>query len=176
MSISDVISAVLAVLSLVFVGITLAQNAKMLYANARPYLVVYFAYEENNGEMYICVKNCGNSSAIIRSLQLTPDLSICQLSVGEALVDTMLAPDQQIHFNIPQKTELMQNGPFQYKIAITYDDVNRPKKTLAEHYTVDINYMLQVLHTEHSRTNLNRYENAIINLEKDVKAIVLSNL
>lgn len=170
------LSFLLAALSLVFIWLTLRQNNKMLYANSRPYIAVYFAYEENNCEMFICVKNHGHSSAIIRTLKLIPDLEIMQLSIGESLLGTMLAPNQQIHFGIPQKNELMQKGPYQYKINISYEDVNKPGKIIEENYCVDLNYMLQVVHTEHNRSNLDKAENAICNMEKDLKAIVLNNL
>lgn len=183
MSCSDIINIVLstlsfllAALSLVFIWLTLRQNNKMLYANSRPYITVYFAYEENNCEMYICVKNCGNSSAIIKSITLTPDLSIMHLSIGKVLENTMLAPNQQIHFDIPQKTDLMRNGPYQYEVSIEYVDVNEANKKITEKYNVDLNYMLQVLHTEHRKSDLNKAENAIYNLEKDVKALMLNSL
>ena len=116
----SVLSFILAVLSLVFIWITLKQNNKMLYANSRPYITIYFAYEENNSEMYVCVKNCGNSSAIIKSLVFEPDFSIRGLSIGEILINAMLAPRQQVHFLIPQKKEIMQNGPFQFDISIVF--------------------------------------------------------
>lgn len=172
----SILSFVLAALSLVFIWLTLRQNNKMLYANSRPYITAYFAYEENNCEMYICVKNCGNSSAIIKSLSFNPDISIKQLSICDALANTMIAPNQQIHFDIPQKKDIMKNGPFQYDVNIKYVDVNKTNKIISEKYSVDLNYMLEVLSTEHNRSKLSKAENAICNLEKDIKAIMLNNL
>lgn len=172
----SILSFLLAALSLIFIWMTLKQNNKMLYANSRPYVVAYFSYEENNTELYFCVKNFGNSSAIIRSLDLKPDLNIMQLSIADTLKDAALAPSQQLHFLIPQKDQIIKDGPFQFHVEIEYEDVNLPKKHLRESYNIDLNYILQVLHGEHRISNLNQAENALRNMEKDIKAIMLSKL
>lgn len=172
----SILSFALAVISIVFVILTIRQNNKLLYANARPYLVGYFVYEENNYELYFCVKNNGNSSAIIQSMNMSPDLEIRQLSISDTLKDTMIAPNQQIHFLILEKEKIMTNGPFQYEISIDYRDVNRTNKIICEKYSVDLNYILQVFNVEHNRTNMSGAENALRNIEKDLKAVALSRL
>ena len=59
----SVLSFLLAAISVVTVVITLKQNNKMLEANSRPYVVVYLVYEEYSNQIYLCVKNFGNTRA-----------------------------------------------------------------------------------------------------------------
>jgi hypothetical protein len=101
----SILSFILAVISLFSVVVTIRQNNKLLYLNTRPYLSVYFVYEENNSEVFLCIKNGGNSSAIIESLSLTPTLEIWDISVEKVVKDLLLAPGQQVHFLIPEKTD-----------------------------------------------------------------------
>ena len=60
-----ILSFVLAAISVITVVITLKQNNKMLEANVRPYVVVYLVYEEFFNQTYLCVKNFGETSALI---------------------------------------------------------------------------------------------------------------
>ena len=172
----SILSFALALLSIVFVYLTLRQNNKLLYANSRPYLSVYFAYEENNTELFLCIKNCGNSSAIIHELTINPDISIMGLSIQHIMKGSMLAPGQQVHFLIPQKKELLGGKDFDYRIQTKYTDINISEIQLTEEYSINISYIVKVLHSEHKRSNLNSTENSLWNLEKDVKAIALQQL
>ena len=172
----SILSFVLALLSIVFVHLTLRQNNKLLYSNSRPYLSVYFAYEENNTELFLCIKNCGNSSAIIHELSINPDITIMDLSIQQIMKGAMLAPGQQVHFLIPQKKELLGGQDFNYRIETKYIEVNTPEIELVEEYSINISYIVKVLHSEHKRSNLNSTENSLWNLEKDVKAIALQQL
>ena len=172
----SVLSFILAALSIVFVYLTLRQNNKLLYANSRPYLSVYFAYEENNTELFICIKNCGNSSAIIHELEIIPDIIIMNLSIQQFLKGSMLAPGQQIHFLIPQKEEIMAGVKFDYRIRTRYTDINSPRIQLTEEYSFNVSYIVKVLHSEHRMSNLSSSDNSLRNLEKDIKAIALQKL
>ena len=172
----SILSFVLAALSLVFVYLTLKQNNKLLYANSRPYLSIYFAYEENNSELFICVKNCGNSSAIIHELELDPDITIMSLSIQNIMKGSMLAPGQQVHFLIPQKKKIMDGNSYDYRIRTRYSGINTPRIQLTEEYNFNVSYIIEVLHSEHKKSNLSSVENSLWNLEKDVKAIALQKL
>jgi len=168
------LSFVLAALSIVFVGLTLKQNNKMLYANARPYLSVYFAYEENSTFIYLCIKNSGSASAIINELKISPDIQIMDKSITSIVEDALIAPNQQLHFLLPKKDEIKKGN--EYTIEISYVDVNELNKQIKEQYKADIGYINYVLHSESTKSGLSPLENGVTNIEKSMKSIMLRNL
>lgn len=172
----SILSFILSLLSILFVILTIRQNNKLLYANSRPYISVYFAYEENNRELYICVKNSGNSSAIIKNLELSSDIVLHNKTMNDTLKGALLAPQQQVHFYVVNKKEIMKSGPYQYDIFIEYIDVNKPRKTINENYTIDISYILQVLNSVNNISSSSKTDDNLYNIERDIKAIALQKL
>ena len=94
----SVLSFALAAISVITVVITLRQNNKMLEADSRPYVVAYLVYQEAPSHIYLCIKNFGQTSAVVNSLKIEPELSLHQKTSNELMNDTMLAPNQQVHF------------------------------------------------------------------------------
>ena len=68
----SILSFALAAISVVTVVITLKQNNKMLEATSKPYVVAYLVYQEAPSHIYLCIKNFGQTSAIVKSLKI-PD-------------------------------------------------------------------------------------------------------
>ena len=170
----SILSFALAALSIVFVALTLKQNNRMLYANARPYLSVYFAYEENSPIIYLCIKNSGSASAIINELKISPDLQVMEKSISSIVKDALIAPNQQLHFLMPKKDEIQKGN--EYVIEICYVDVNELNKSIKEKYKVNIGYINYVLHSESTKSGLTPLENGVRNIEKSMRSIMLKNL
>ena len=102
-----ILSFALAAISVITVIITLRQNNKMLESNSRPYVVAYLVYQESPSHIYLCIKNFGNTSAIVKTLNIIPEISLHKKTSNELMKDTMLAPNQQLHFLVLNEDKLI---------------------------------------------------------------------
>ena len=162
-----IFSFILAVISIIIVVITLKQNNKMLEANSRPYVVAYLVYQESPSHIYLCIKNYGKSSAIVKSLKIEPEFSLHKKSSNELMNGTMLAPNQQLHFLISNndKNKILYENIFDFTVAIEYQDVCT-KKNYIETYKINMEYVMTVLSVEHNKTNLTPEQNSLHNIER----------
>lgn len=100
-----VLSFILAVISVITVVITLRQNHKMIDNSTRPYVTVYSSVTNCDGiRYYLCVKNFGQSGAVITEFNCNCDLSQYSYHDGktpfEHLSNTFIAPGQSFLCNI----------------------------------------------------------------------------
>lgn len=163
----SILSFALAAISVVTVVITLKQNNKMLESNSRPYVVAYLVYQESPSHIYLCIKNFGNTSAIVKSLNIAPEISLHKKTSNELMNGTMLAPNQQLHFLVlnEDKEKIINENVFEFSVDITYQDCCT-NKIYAETYKINMEYVMTVLSIEHSRTNLTPEQNSLRNIEK----------
>ena len=163
----SVLSFALAAISVITVVITLRQNNKMLEANSRPYVVAYLVYQEAPSHIYLCIKNFGKTSAIVKSLNIKPEFSLHKKSSNELMNDTMLAPNQQLHFLVlnEDKDKIIHENVFKFSVAIEYQDCCT-NKVYNENYKMNMEYVMTVLSIDHSRTNLTPEQNSLRNIEK----------
>ena len=163
----SVLSFALAAFSVVTVVITLKQNNKMLEANARPYVVAYLVYQEAPSHIYLCIKNFGKTSAIVKSLKIEPEFSLHKKTSNELMDDTMLAPSQQLHFLVlnEDKDKIIHDNVFEFSVGIEYQDCCT-NNIYNESYKMNMEYVMTVLSIEHSRTNLTPEQNSLRNIEK----------
>ncbi len=163
----SVFSFLLAAISVITVVITLRQNNKMLESNSRPYVVAYLVYQESPSHIYLCIKNFGNTSAIVKTLNIIPEISLHKKTSNELMNDTMLAPNQQLHFLVlnEDKEKIINENVFEFSVDITYQDCCT-NKIYTETYKMNMEYVMTVLSTEHSRTNLTPEQNSLRNIEK----------
>ncbi|MBR5273223.1 MAG: hypothetical protein IKU25_07530 [Clostridia bacterium] len=173
----SILSFALAAISVITVIITLRQNNKMLEANSRPYIVAYLVYEEFHNCVYLCVKNFGTTSAIINSLQITPEINLCEKSSNEVLNDTMIAPNQQVHFLILDETK---QGQFQREtyagtVSITYTDCCTSKQH-QETYKITTEYTNEIMSLRSSNSSMNNLDNSIRNIENILEYMKNSNM
>ena len=163
----SILSFVLAAISVVTVVITLKQNNKMLESNSRPYVVAYLVYQEAPSHIYLCIRNFGNTSAIVKSLNIQPEFSLHKKSSSELMNETMLAPNQQLHFLVSNddKDRIIHDNLFEFSVVIEYQDCCT-NKIYHEVYMMNMEYVMTVLSIEHSRTNLTPEQNSLRNIEK----------
>ena len=163
----SVLSFGLAAISVITVIITLRQNNKMLESNSRPYVVAYLVYQESPSHIYLCIKNFGNTSAIVKSLTIIPEISLHKRTSNELINDTMLAPNQQLHFLVlnEDKEKIINENVFEFSVDIKYQDCCT-NRTYSETYKMNMEYVMTVLSIEHSRTNLTPEQNSLRNIEK----------
>lgn len=168
----SIFSFLLAVISVVTVVLTLKQNNKLLEANSRPYVVVYFVYEEYSTNYYFCVQNFGNASAIIQSISLEPDIRIFKKSCSEMMRNTMIAPRQQMHFvlSFSEKDRILKDSDFSHSVKVEYLDCVT-NKVYTEEYSVDLQYSEEVLSTRNTHSNYTHTENMLNNIEKSIMFI-----
>lgn len=162
-----VLSFALAAISVVTVVITLRQNSKMLESNSRPYVVAYLVYQEAPSHIYLCIKNYGKTSAIVKSLKIAPEFSLHKKTSNELMNNTMLAPNQQLHFLVlnEDKEKIIHENVFEFSVNIEYQDCCT-NKVYTESYTMNMEYVMTVLSIEHGRTNLTPEQNSLRNIEK----------
>lgn len=163
----SILSFALAAISVITVIITLRQNNKMLESNSRPYVVAYLVYQESPSHIYLCIKNFGNTSAIVKSLNIIPEISLHKRTSNELINDTMLAPNQQLHFLVlnEDKEKIINENVFEFSVDIKYQDCCT-NRTYSETYKMNMEYVMTVLSIEHSRTNLTPEQNSLRNIEK----------
>ena len=173
MTIGEIINAILCVLSFVLAGIsvvtvviTLKQNNKMLESNSRPYVVAYLVYQEAPSRIYMCVRNFGKTSAIVKSLKIEPDISLYKKTCSEVIHNTMLAPNQQLHFIVSNedKERIIYDNLFMFSVEIEYQDCCT-EQNYVEHYDISMEYIMSVLSAQHSNTSLSPEQNALRNIE-----------
>ncbi len=163
----SVLSFALATISVITVVITLKQNNRMLESNSRPYIVAYLVYQEAPSHIYLCIKNFGKTSAIIKSLKIEPEISLYKKTSNELVNDTMLAPNQQLHFLVSNedKDKIIGESIFDFSVDIAYQD-SCTDKCYNETYKMNMEYVMTVLSIEHSRSNLTPEQNSLRNIEK----------
>lgn len=163
----SILSFALAAISVVTVVITLKQNNKMLESNSRPYVVAYLVYQESPSHIYLCIKNFGNTSAIVKTLNIIPEISLHKKTSNELMNDTMLAPNQQLHFLVlnEDKDKIINENVFEFSVDIKYQDCCT-NRIYSETYKMNMEYVMTVLSIEHSRTNLTPEQNSLRNIEK----------
>lgn len=162
-----VLSFVLAAISVITVVITLRQNNKMLESNSRPYVVAYLVYQEAPSHIYLCIKNFGKTSSIVKSLNIDPQFSLHKKTSNELMNNTMLAPNQQLHFLVlnEDKDKIIHENIFEFSVDIEYQDCCT-NKVYNETYKMNMEYVMTVLSIDHSRTNLTPEQNSLRNIEK----------
>ena len=134
-----VLSFILAVVSIITVVITLRQNSKMIEASTRPYVSICFHPLFNLD--YLILKNYGNSTAKIISIDTDVDFRIC--TADESHLPFSHASGTYLH---PGETMLsaIQDA---YKLCEKYDFL-----------VFDITYEASgKLYKEHIEINLNSY-------------------
>lgn len=173
MTIGEIINAILCVLSFVLAGIsvvivviTIRQNNKMLEANSRPYVVAYLVYQEAPSRIYMCVKNFGKTSAVVKSLKIDPDISLYKKTCSEVIHNTMLAPNQQLHFIVSNedKERIIRDNLFSFSVDIEYHDCCT-EQSYIEHYDMSMEYVMSVLSSRYSNTGLSPEQNTLRNIE-----------
>ncbi|MCI9658711.1 MAG: hypothetical protein HFI14_08875 [Lachnospiraceae bacterium] len=132
------LSFILAFISLVFLGVTLSQNKKMLENSTRPYITIYFDYTQMGAITgYFVIKNFGNSSAVIdkltfnKSIKEHPTLASDLPGIFNGLVGNSIAPNQK--FFAPFHFEDYPGG-----IAVFDIFYHSDKKKYSEHIEINI--------------------------------------
>lgn len=173
----SILSFALAAISVVTVVITLRQNNKMLEANARPYVVAYLVYQEDPSHIYLCIKNFGSASAIVKSMKITPTFKLYQKTSDDIINNTMLAPTQQLHFFVMEddKNQILHNGQYTFTVSLEYTDCTT-KKQYSETYDINMEYATEVLSSRSSRTNYTPEQNALYNIERILTYTKNSNM
>lgn len=163
----SIFSFALATISVITVVITLKQNNKMIEANSKPYVVAYLVYQESPSHIYLCVKNFGQSSAMVKSLNIEPSFSLYKKNCNETINNTMLAPNQQLHFLVADedKKKIIYENVFDFSVNIEYQDCCT-KKIYNETYKMNMEYVMTVLSLENSRSNLTPEQNSLHNIER----------
>lgn len=163
----SILSFALAAISVITVVITLRQNNKMLEADSRPYVVAYLVYQESPNHIYLCIKNFGKTSAIVKSLNIDPEFSLHKKTSSELMNNTMLAPNQQLHFLVlnEDKDKIIHENIFEFFVDIKYQDCCT-NKIYSETYKMNMEYVMTVLSVEHNKTSLTPEQNALHNIER----------
>lgn len=163
----SVLSFALAAISVITVVITLKQNNKMLESNSRPYVVAYLVYQESPSDIYLCIKNFGQTSAIVKSLNIEPSFSLYKKNCNETINNAMLAPNQQLHFLVSDENtdKIIYENVFDFSVSIEYQDCCT-KKVYNETYKMNMEYITTVLYSENRRSNLTPEQNSLHNIER----------
>ena len=163
----SVLSFALAAISVITVVITLKQNNKMLEANSKPYVVAYLVYQESPSHIYLCVKNFGQTGAMVKLLNIEPSFSLYKKNCNETINNTMLAPNQQLHFLVSDKDKdkIIHENAFDFSVSIEYQDCCT-KKVYNETYKMNMEYVMTVLSSETTRSNLTPEQNSLHNIER----------
>ena len=158
-------SFVLAAISVITVVITLKQNNKMLEANVRPYVVVYLVYEEFFNQTYLCVKNFGETSALIDKIEINPCIHFYEKTSNEIFNETMIAPKQQFHFlALDENNKDRYDKAYTGTVNIEYIDCITKKK-YSEAYKISTKYSKEVLTLHSSNSSMGKIENSLRNIE-----------
>jgi hypothetical protein len=118
-----VLSFFLSAISVVTVVITLRQNSRMIENATRPYLTIYCGITDVHAvQVYLVLRNYGQSGALITDFQCSVDLSKCSLIEGgpipfQHIVGHTIAPNQVVHFPVNHlRLKALGNSPiFQFK-------------------------------------------------------------
>ncbi|MBE6682398.1 MAG: hypothetical protein E7600_08980 [Ruminococcaceae bacterium] len=172
-----VLSFVLAAISVITVVITLKQNNKMLESNSRPYVVAYLVYQEDPSHIFFCIKNFGNTSAIINSLSINPEISLYKKTCNDVVNNTMLAPNQQMHFLVSKenKEKIIYECQNEFSVVLEYKDCCT-EKVYKESYNINMEYIMTVLSVQHNKSNYTPEQNSLHNIERILDFTKNSNM
>lgn len=125
----SILSFTLAVISVITVVITLKQNYQMIENSTRPYVVVYSATTNFESlDYYLCVKNFGQSGALITSFSCDYDLSQCSYDKNvvpfEHLPSTFIAPGQSFISGVNPIKLFEEPHPITFYIEYTTNQKN----------------------------------------------------
>ena len=173
----SILSFALAAISVVTVVITLKQNNKMLESNSRPYVVTYLVYQETPSHIYFCIKNFGKTSAVVNELKIEPVLSLHKKTCNDVVHNTMLAPNQQLHFLVSaeDKDKMIYEQNNCFFVEIKYTDCCT-KKVYEESYNINMEYIMTVLSVQHNKSNFTPEQNALYNIERILDYTKNSNM
>ena len=123
-----ILSFILAAVSVITVVITLKQNSKMIENSTRPYIVVYSATTNvQSPNYYLCVKNFGQSGAIVTSFSCDHDLKDYSYDSHyvpfKHLPNTFIAPNQSFISNVD--VEKLFEDPHPLTFTIGYSSGNK---------------------------------------------------
>lgn len=121
-----VLSFILAVVSIITVVITLRQNSKMIEASTRPYVSICFHPLFNLD--YLVLKNYGNSTAKIISIDTDVDFRIC--TADESHLPFSHASGTYLHPGERMLINYVRNMIFWYLILLMKHLVNFTKSIL----------------------------------------------
>lgn len=142
-----ILSFILAVISVVTVVITVRQNHKMIENSTRPYIVIYSATTNfQSPNYYLCIKNFGQSGALITSFVCDCDLKEYSYSNTkvpfENLPNTFIAPGQSLICNV-DPLKLFKN-PHSITFSIEYSTGN---KKYTDTFTINPKADSDLIHT-----------------------------
>lgn len=117
-------SLFLAILSIIFVIITIHQNNRVLENSTRPYLSIYAdTINSKRLKTYLILKNYGNSPAVISNLSCNQDMKNWSFhSQYPPLVNldgATINPNQKILYLINTENNKNINTPLEFKIKYT---------------------------------------------------------
>lgn len=145
-----ILSFILAVISVITVVITLRQNYKMIDNSTRPYVVVYSAVTNfQNPDYYICVKNFGQSGAIITKFSC--DIDLKKYSYNKKIIpfqhlpNTFIAPGQSFICNINPIELFKEPHPLTFDIEYKSNG-----KQYTNNFTINIQADADLIHTRAS--------------------------
>lgn len=149
----SILSFILAVISIIFLKITLVQNNKILEEANRPYITISFdAITTSNRNNYFVIKNYGNSAGHILKFQYPDELKTSEQGNHlyneqfDAIIGITLAPGQAkllpwniVQFSEPLDFEIVYRSNFSEKeysesVSLNVKKLNhipicRPSKT-----------------------------------------------
>ncbi len=127
------LSFILAVLSVVFVVLTIRQNNRMIRNSTRPYVVAYAQVTKFQGtRFYLVIRNYGKSSAIIDKMDSSIDLKEVSYNSNRIpfsnMEGTLIAPGQSMSCALDD-LKIGEQGIGEFEIALEYhDSINKYKE------------------------------------------------
>lgn len=129
----------------------------------RPYIMANLVKDPRDRCFYVRIKNYGKTGAVITEFNASPSLNLVKAS-GENIIlnGCMFPPEHSIQMIVLEEWEKTSEND--YNIEISYDSLESKSRHFTEKYKLVVQYAHLQGYTNSQSSNLNKTENAIVNI------------
>lgn len=136
----------------------------------RPYIMANLVKDPRDRCFYVRIKNYGKTGAVITNFNVSPELKFVKESVDEVALDgCMFPPGHLIQMIVLEEWEKTSEND--YDIKISYDSLESTPRHFTEKYKLVVQYAHLQGYTNTSKSDLNKTENAIVNIANCLDSI-----
>ena len=162
---------VLATIVIVIINrFSINEMKKSRMEDSRPYLMANLVKDPRDLCFYLRIKNYGKTGAILKKLEVTPDLNLVKDSGEKISLEGCLFPPQHvIQFIVMEQWSVTCEND--YTVVLSYDSLEEKERHFSEEYKLVTQYAHLQGYTDSKKSGANNIENAIISISNSLDSI-----
>lgn len=171
MSVLTLVYVVATIIIVYYNRIVIREMQQSREDESRPYVFANLHKDPRDTRFSLIIKNYGNSSAQIESIDIEPKLKfISQEMPDNFMKGVVLAPNQMVYFLIAEKT--VETYKKKYIAQISYKSVAlRNQKIYDEQYEILTDYASNMGYSNIVNSSSSKSESALVNIVSELESI-----